>query len=105
MQAWPRGHRLKEAQRAVQVRAIEGVVENQESESSGGNSGYRWYVLMNRKFIVAILLVAAVPAFAQAQKPLATKDDAQKVVAIIKGDKAKTQTYCDMTKLGDRAGQ
>jgi hypothetical protein len=54
---------------------------------------------MNRKFIVAILLVAAVPAFAQAQKPLVTKDDAQKVVEIIKGDKAKTQTYCEIRNL------
>jgi hypothetical protein len=42
---------------------------------------------MNRKVIVAILLVAAVPAFAQTQKPWVTKDDAQKVVAIISGDK------------------
>jgi hypothetical protein len=47
---------------------------------------------MNRRFIVAILLVAAVPAFAQAQKPRVTKDDAQKVVTIISGDKAKIQT-------------
>jgi hypothetical protein len=29
------GHRLKEAQRAVQVRAIKGVVENQKSENAG----------------------------------------------------------------------
>jgi hypothetical protein len=54
---------------------------------------------MNRKFIVAILLVAAVPAFAQAQKPRVTKDDAQKVVTIISGDKAKIQTYCEIQKL------
>ena len=63
---------------------------------------------MNRKFIVAILLVAAVPAFAQAQKPSAakvTKADAQNVLKIISGDKAKTQTYCDMTKLGEQIEQ
>jgi hypothetical protein len=30
MQAWLRGHRLKEARRAVQVRTIEGVGEDQE---------------------------------------------------------------------------
>jgi hypothetical protein len=56
-------------------------------------------VPMNRKSVVAILLVAAVPVCAQAQKPSAakvTKADAQKVVKIISGDKAKTQTYCDM---------
>jgi hypothetical protein len=57
---------------------------------------------MNRRFIVAILLVAAVPAFAQAQKPRVTKDDAQKVVTIISGDKAKIQTYCDIQKLGEQ---
>ena len=63
---------------------------------------------MNRKFIVAILLVAAVPAFAQAQKPSAakvTKADAQNVLKIISGDKAKTQTYCHMTKLGEQIEQ
>jgi hypothetical protein len=48
------------------------------------------------KIFVAILVIAAVPAFAQAQKPWVTKDDAQKVVTIIRGDKAKTQTYCEI---------
>ena len=63
---------------------------------------------MNRKSVVAILLVAAVPVCAQAQKPSVakvTKADAQKVVKIISGDKAKTQTYCDMTKLGEQIEQ
>ena len=63
---------------------------------------------MNRKFLVAILLVADAPAFAQAQKPSAakvTKADAQNVLKIISGDKAKTQTYCDMTKLGEQIEQ
>jgi parvulin-like peptidyl-prolyl isomerase len=57
---------------------------------------------MNRKVIVAILLVAAAPAFAQAQNPLVTKDDAQKVVTIISGDKAKIQTYCEIQELGEQ---
>src|SRR5262245_2509458 len=57
---------------------------------------------MNRKVIVATLLVAAVPAFAQAQKPWVTKDDAQKVVAIIGGDKAKIQTYCEIQTIGEQ---
>jgi hypothetical protein len=35
----------KEARRAVQVRAIKGVAENQKSESGGGNSGHRWDIL------------------------------------------------------------
>ena len=31
-----------------------------------------------------------------------TKVDAQKVIKIISGDKAKTQTYCGIVKLGDQ---
>src|SRR5262245_50556532 len=53
-------------------------------------------------FIVAILLVAAVPVYAHAQKPRVTKDDTQKVVTIITGDKAKTQTYCEIQNLGEQ---
>jgi len=63
---------------------------------------------MNLKLIVAILAIAAVPVCAQAQKPSAakvTKADAQKVVKMISGDKAKTQTYCDMAKLGEQIEQ
>jgi hypothetical protein len=66
---------------------------------------------MNRQFIVAILLVVAVPVYAHAQSPSApkvTKADAQMVVKIISGNKAKTQTYCDMAKLFnqiERAGE
>jgi flagellar motility protein MotE (MotC chaperone) len=60
---------------------------------------------MNRKFIVAILLIAAVPVCAHAQNPKVSKDDAQKVVTIISGDKAKTQTYCDIQKLGEQMRQ
>src|SRR5262245_62268712 len=58
--------------------------------------------------MIAILAVAAVPVCAQAQKQSAakvTKRDAQKVVRIISGDKAKTQTYCDMVKLGEQIEQ
>jgi hypothetical protein len=57
---------------------------------------------MNLKAIVAILLVVAVSVYAQAQSPNApkvNKGDAEKVVTIIRGDKAKTQTYCNMQKL------
>ena len=63
---------------------------------------------MNLKLIAAILVIAAVPVCAQAQKPSAanvTKADAQKVVKMISGDKTKTQTYCDMAKLGDQIEQ
>ncbi|MGC1689093.1 MAG: hypothetical protein WA756_04040, partial [Pseudolabrys sp.] len=63
---------------------------------------------MNLRLIVTILVIAAVPLCAQAQKQSAakvTKRDAQKVVRIIRGDKAKTQTYCDMVKLGEQIEQ
>jgi hypothetical protein len=51
---------------------------------------------------VAILLIAAVPVYAQPQNPSTAKEskgDAQKVVTIISGVKVKTQTYCDLRKL------
>ena len=52
--------------------------------------------------IVAILLTAAVPVCAPAQNSRVSKDDAQRVVAIISGDKAKTKAYCDILKLGEQ---
>jgi hypothetical protein len=63
---------------------------------------------MNLKVIVAVLLIAAVPVHTQAQSPSApkvSKGDAQKVVTIISGDKAKTQAYCDIRKLSEQIGQ
>ena len=63
---------------------------------------------MNLKLIVAILVIAAVPVYAQAQAPSATKStkaDAQNVIKIIRGDKAKTQIYCDIGKLGEGIAQ
>jgi hypothetical protein len=62
---------------------------------------------MKLKFIVAVLVIAAVPACALAQgaPPKATKADAQKVVKMISSDKTKTQTYCDIAKLGDQIGE
>jgi hypothetical protein len=59
---------------------------------------------MKLKFIVAVLAIAALPVCALAQGK-ATKADAQKVVKMISGDKAKTQTYCDIAKLGDQIGE
>jgi hypothetical protein len=58
---------------------------------------------MVTELIVAILMIAAMPVFAQAQKPSAaivTHADVRKVLEVIKGDKAKTLTYCDMVTLG-----
>jgi hypothetical protein len=60
---------------------------------------------MTLKLITAVLLIA-VPMYAQAQSPSApkvNKGDAQKVVTIISGDKAKTQTFCEMKRLGGRS--
>ena len=71
---------------------------------------------MNFKLIVAVLAIAAVPVCAQAQAPSPPKPSkpakaaprqttaaaAQKVDKTISGDKAKTQTYCDIGKLGSQ---
>ncbi|MGA8592390.1 MAG: hypothetical protein WB803_24335 [Pseudolabrys sp.] len=76
---------------------------------------------MHFKLIVAALAIAAVPALAQAQAPNPPKsfkpakpakaapaapaskaEAAQKLVKTISADKAKTQTYCDIGKLGDQ---
>ena len=57
---------------------------------------------MNRLLIIGLLLNSAVTLYAQAQQPNTTKlkADAQKVVSIIRGDKAKTQAYCQINSLG-----
>jgi len=59
---------------------------------------------MNRLLIIGILLVSMVPFYAQGQQPNTAKlkEDAQKVVSIISGDKAKTQTYCQIADLGEQ---
>ena len=62
---------------------------------------------MNRLLIIAILIISATPLFAQGQLPdiAKLKADAQKVASIIKGDKAKTQTYCQVLDLSDELDQ
>ncbi|MGB9209491.1 MAG: hypothetical protein WCB78_15440 [Pseudolabrys sp.] len=60
---------------------------------------------MNPKLIAAVFVIAAVPVYAQAQKPSTAKvtaADVQKVVTLISGDKAKTQSYCDIGKLNEQ---
>jgi len=64
---------------------------------------------MNLKLVVAISLLAAMPAFGQAQKgstppnaPKPTMADVQKVVQTISGDKTKMQAYCDISKLNQQ---
>jgi len=62
---------------------------------------------MNRLLIVAILVISTMPMYAQAQQPdtAKLKADAQKVTSIIRGDKAKTQTYCQLDSLSDQIDQ
>jgi hypothetical protein len=68
---------------------------------------------MNLKLITVLAAVVALPAFALAQgqqggapnAPKPTKADAQKVVAIIKGDKAKTQAFCQLGQLNDQMAE
>ena len=62
---------------------------------------------MTRPLTVAILLISIVPLFAQGQQPNVAKlkADAQKVVSVISGDKAKTQTYCQIAKISKQVDQ
>jgi hypothetical protein len=63
---------------------------------------------MYLKSAVAVFLIAAVPVCAHAQQiapPKATKADAERVVKIISGDKAKTQQFCELAKLDDQIGE
>lgn len=71
---------------------------------------------MKLKLMIAVAVMAALPLCAQAQQPKApqmqqpkapkaTNADAQRVVKLVSGDKAKMQAYCDMAKLGDQIAQ
>jgi len=57
---------------------------------------------MNRLLIVGILLLSTMLPYAEAQQPNTAKlkADAQKLVSNIRGDKAKTQAYCQINSLG-----
>ena len=57
---------------------------------------------MNRLPIIGVLLLSTVPLCAQAQQTniAKLKADAQKVVSDIRGDKPKTQAYCQINSLG-----
>ena len=56
---------------------------------------------MNR-LLIGLLLVLTAPLYAQAEQPdmAKLKADAQKVVSVIRGDKAKSQAYCQINSLG-----
>jgi wobble nucleotide-excising tRNase len=54
------------------------------------------------------MLIAVVAAYAQAQTrntPKVTKGDAQKVLKIIRSDKAKIQIYCEINKVSDQMNE
>src|SRR6516164_3054148 len=61
-------------------------------------------VFLNRLLIFAILIISTLPLCAQCRAPNAA-ELAQKVVSIISGDKAKTQTYCQVLDLSDELDQ
>ncbi len=58
--------------------------------------------VITRVMIVAALAISPVPLYAQAQQPDMNKlkADAQKVVNIVRADKAKTRAYCQISSLG-----
>jgi hypothetical protein len=62
---------------------------------------------MKRPLIVAIALIGVAPSYAQDTQPdiAKLKVDAQKVVSVVKGDKAKIQTYCQINVLGEQIGE
>jgi hypothetical protein len=63
--------------------------------------------VMKKALTFAILLMFAVPLYAQDQQPNTAKlkADAEKVVRIISGDKAKSQIYCQIADLGNEIDQ
>ena len=91
-----RGERPSIAFGAAEVlRDIERLLDALSADGDGMIFDGRF--VMNLKLIVAILIIATVPA--TAQTPNNAKSHAQKVFKIISEDKAKTRTYCDMAKL------
>jgi len=62
---------------------------------------------MNQLLLLSVFLVFSVPVYAKgAQSDSANlRADAQKVVSIIRHDKAKTETYCIIRDLTDEAEQ
>jgi hypothetical protein len=92
-----RGERPSIAFGAAEVlREIERLLDALSADGDGMIFDGRF--VMNLKLIVAILIIATVPATAQTPND-ATKSHAQKVFKIISEDQAKTRTYCDMAKL------
>jgi len=62
---------------------------------------------MNRLLIAGIVIISTAPLYAQRQlqNVAKLKADAQKVVSIISGDKAKTEAYCQINELAEQIGE
>jgi hypothetical protein len=62
---------------------------------------------LNGLLVVAILLISTAPLYAQRQQQNVAKlkADARNAVGIIGGDKAKTQTYCQILDLAQQMNQ
>ena len=61
---------------------------------------------LNGLLIVAILVISTASLYAQQQQNVAKlKADARNAVGMIGGDKAKTQTYCQILDLGRQINQ
>jgi hypothetical protein len=66
----------------------------------------RWHNANLRVILISFVIAAAPCVQAQTPAPSkVTKADAQKVLKIISGDKAKTRVYCQMAKLGEQMDQ
>jgi hypothetical protein len=63
--------------------------------------------IISRFLVIGLFFSSAMTLFAQAQQPNTAKlkADAQKVVSIIREDKAKTQAYCQINSLGGEIDQ
>jgi hypothetical protein len=59
------------------------------------------------RLLIGILFVSTAALYAQAQQPdmAKLKTDAQKVISTIRGDKAKTQAYCQLDSISEQIGQ
>ena len=67
-----------------------------------------WEAFVNPKLTIGVLVIAAAPLCAQAQKSSpekVTKADVQKIVQSISGDKAKTEIYCNIGKLNEQIAE
>jgi hypothetical protein len=62
---------------------------------------------MNRLLFLGLFLASSTPLYAQGAQPDAAKlkADAQRVLSVIKSDKAKTAAYCQINELAEQIGE